>query len=163
MENFIENLDLYAEGIWWPMLSGTFLLFYMLFMPKKRISWKEVYFTFGLVGFVTWVLDGPLLATYLDWFDLGDDPKLTGIGDFMALAIVPSSLAVIYLNYYRREKRWMYVVLFILISLLFEWGLVYVDYMKLHIWRTWWSIPVYVIVYAYWLPWHLRLLRKSHL
>jgi hypothetical protein len=161
MKNIIENLDLGAEGIWFPMLFGTLALLYMLFMPKKRISWREIYFTFGLIGFVTWALDVTFLATYLDMFDLGDDPKSTGIGDFMALAIVPPCLAVIYLNYYRQEKRWMYVVFFTLLSLLFEWGLVQLNFMKLYGWQTWWSIPVYILVYAFWLPWHLRLLRKS--
>ncbi|MEW9671606.1 hypothetical protein ABLT31_22490 [Ammoniphilus sp. 3BR4] len=100
------------------------------------------------------------MSTYLDVFDLGSKAQVEGIGDLISMAIIPSCLAVIYLNYLRWEKKWQYVTLFVLISFFFEWVLVQVGYMTLKGWKTWWSLPVYFLIYAYWLPWQLRLLRN---
>ncbi len=154
----LEKMDLTAVGIWFPISVGIALFLFMLFMPK-RLSWREIYLTFGTVGYVTWVIDLPFMAAYFDLFDVGA-PKVPGIGDVITYGVIPSLLAVIFLNYFKHEKKWRYVAGFTLLSFLFEWALVQVGYMNLKGWVTWWSIPVYFFVYGFWLPWHLGLMRK---
>lgn len=160
MDKLIENLDLTAKGVWFPIVVGIISLLFMLFMPK-RLSWQEIYLTFGVVGFVTLVIDVIVMSTWLDLFDLGSKPHIEGIGDLISLAIIPSCMAVIFLNFLIPEKKGMYVALFTLISFIFEWTLVEAGYMKLEGWNTWWSIPVYLIVYRFWLPWQLDLIRDA--
>jgi hypothetical protein len=159
MDKFIDNLNLDSKGIWWVLLFASIVLIFMLFMPK-RLRWREIYFIFGVVGYVTMIMDVTIMSTYLDVFDLGSKKNVEGIGDLISLAIIPSCLAVIFCNYFRWEKKWKYVALFVLISFLFEWVLVQVGYMKLKGWETWWSLPVYFVIYSFWLPWQLKLLRK---
>ncbi|PMC33907.1 hypothetical protein CJ195_26175 [Bacillus sp. UMB0899] len=159
MEKFIENLDLSSKGIWFPISLGVIMLAYVFFMPK-RLSWGEIYFIFCTTGYVAIVIDVFIMLNYLDVFDLGHDIQKEGIGDFISYAIIPSCYAVIYLNYFKQEKKWLYIVLFTILSSLSEWALVQVGYMKLKGWQTWWSIPVFIVVFGYWLPWQLSLLRK---
>jgi hypothetical protein len=160
MEKFIQNLDLTAKGIWFPITLGTIALIYILFMPK-RLTWREIYLTFGTIGYVALTIDMFFMLNYFDIFDLGRDPKQEGIGDLISYGIIPSCYAVIFLNHLKLEKKWLFVALFTLLSFLSEWMLVQVGYMKLKGWQTWWSIPVFIIVFGFWLPWHLKLLRKE--
>lgn len=157
VESVLKNMDLAAEGLWYPTLIGLVLLAVLLFMPK-RLSWAEIYLTFGTVGYVTWIIDMPFMARYFDLFDVGG-AKVPGIGDVVTYGIIPSCLAIIFLNFCKIERRWLYVGLFTLASFLFEWGLVQVGYMKLKGWQSWMSIPVYVFVYGFWLPWHYRVMQ----
>ncbi|MBO1513909.1 hypothetical protein [Metabacillus bambusae] len=160
MEKFIQNLDLSAKGIWFPITLCIIALIYILFMPK-RLNWKEIYLTFGTIGYVALIIDMFFMLNYFDVFDLGREPKQEGIGDLISYGIIPSCYAVIFLNHLKQEKKWIYVTLFTLLSFLSEWMLVQVGYMKLKGWHTWWSIPVFIIVFAFWLPWHLRLIRRE--
>jgi phosphatidylserine synthase len=159
MDKIIQNLDLSAKGIWFPITLGTIVFIYMIFMPK-RLSWREICFIFGTIGYVAIIIDVFIMLNYLDVFDLGRDPKQEGIGDLISYGIIPSCYAVIFLNYYKQEKKWIYVTLFTIMSFLSEWMLVQVGYMKLKGWHTWLSIPVFIIVFGFWLPWQLKLIRK---
>lgn len=157
---FIQNLDLQQKGIWFPLVTGVIALLFILLMPKRQMNWRGIYITFGVIGYITLMLDVFIVGEYFDLFDIGD-PGLEGIGDLMTYAIIPSCLAVAYLNYFDRKNKWLYVALFTIISFLFEWWLTQVGYMRLKGWQNWYSIPVYIIVYGYWLPWHLKLMRNT--
>ncbi|GIN88260.1 hypothetical protein J6TS2_46460 [Heyndrickxia sporothermodurans] len=45
------------QGWWYPAFLSLILLLIVFFMPKKRISWKEVYITFGIIGYIVWMVD----------------------------------------------------------------------------------------------------------
>ena len=157
----IQNLDLQQPGIWFPLVTGAIALLFILFMPKRQMNWRGIYITFGVIGYVTLMLDVFIVGEYFDLFDIGSqDPE--GIGDLMTYAVIPSCLAVAYLNFFDRKNIWLYVALFTAISFLFEWELTHVGYMKLKGWQNWYSIPVYIIVYYLWLPWHLKLIQQTH-
>ncbi|WP_134703695.1 hypothetical protein [Ammoniphilus sp. YIM 78166] len=158
LEKLIENLD-FAKGVWLPILFGIIVFLFALFMPK-RISWRDIYVTFGLITGLAWMLD-VFIGAIIDSFDLGE-PQAIGIGDIISVGIIPSSLAVIFLNYYKSEKKWFHVILFSVISVAFEWGSVQVGFMKLHGWNTWWSIPVYLFMFGFYLPWHLKFIRGAY-
>ena len=159
MGNVVENLDLSAKGIWFPIILGIIVLIFMLFMPK-RLTWREIYLTFGVGAFISSISDIVIVGAILDLFNLGNPIKY-GLGDLMSYAVIAPCYAVIFLNYYKPEKKWLYVLLFTLISVVSEWILVQVGYMKLKGWQTWWSIPVYLVVFGFWLPWHLNLIRMK--
>jgi hypothetical protein len=158
MDLIFKNLDLSAEGLWLPVSLGIILLIYALLMPKK-ISWREVYITIGVIGFVTWVIDG-IFSRYLDLVDFGH-PKIIGIGEFISYNFVPSSLSVIYLNYLNISNKWKLAIIFTVISAIIEWAVVKVGYMKLTHWNHLFSIPIFFIVYSYILPLHFRIITCS--
>lgn len=159
MNEFLQRLDLQAQGIWLPLAFCGIVLLFVLLMPKRQINWAGIYFTFGVIGYVGLILDINILGEYFDLFDLGD-PLKEGIGDLASYAIIPPCLAILFLNYFKPKSKWLYVAIFTCISYFFEWGLTQIGYMQLKGWRTWYSIPVYIAVYGLWLPWHFTLIKK---
>ncbi|MCM3727429.1 hypothetical protein M3226_17265 [Neobacillus cucumis] len=112
------NFDLHAQGSWLPILLSLLVFIYALFMPKKEIGWREFYVTFGIVGYFAWISDS-LLGKMLDLVDFGH-PKITGIGEFLSYSLIPSSMAVIYLNYLEKSNKWKLTIIFTIISTLIE-------------------------------------------
>lgn len=159
MESILNNLDLSAKGLWLPVSLGLIILLYALIMPKKEISWRELYITIGVIGFATWVSDS-IFAKYLDLVDFGD-PEVVGIGEFITYNFLPSSLSVIYLNYLKKSNKWTLVIVFTVISFLIEWAVAKVGYMKLNNWNHLFSIPIFILVYSYILPLHFRIIKCS--
>lgn len=158
MDKIIQNLDIQQPGIWFPLMVAVILLVLIILMPKRQITRRGMYITFGVVGYVGLVLDVNLLGTYFDWFDLGSRTT-EGIGDLASYGIIPPCLAILYLNYLNRKNFWQYVTLFSVISLLFEIVLTQVGYMTLKGWRHWYSVPVFILIYGVWLPWHYKILQ----
>ncbi|WP_160725239.1 hypothetical protein [Bacillus sp. USDA818B3_A] len=154
MNSIMKNLDLHAQGVWFPILISMFLLLYALFMPKKEIGWREFYVTFGIVGYLAWISDS-ILGKMLDLVDFGH-PKITGIGEFFSYSFIPSSMAVIYLNYLEKTNKWKLTIIFTIMSVLIEWGMRSVGYMKPHGWSFFISIPLYLVVFAFLLPLHRK-------
>ena len=160
MSGFLDRLDIQAQGVWLPLTFGATVLLIAIFMPKRQINWPGIYLTFGVIGYVGIILDINILGEYFDLFDLGD-PNQEGIGDLMSYAIIPSCMAVIFLNYFDKEHKWPYVAVFTFISFAYEWLLTQIGYMKLIGWQNWYSIPVFILIYGVWLPWHLEVMRKG--
>ena len=150
----MKNLDLYAQGTWLPILISLLLLIYALFMDKKEISWREFYVTFGTIGYFAWISDS-ILGKMLNLVDFGH-PKITGVGEFLSYSLIPSSIAVIYLNYLDKTNKWKLTIIFTIISILIEWGMRSVGYMKPHGWSFFISIPLYFVVFAFLLPLHRK-------
>jgi hypothetical protein len=159
MEKLITNLDLSAKGGWLPITLGILSLLYLLFMPK-HISWKEIYLTFGVGGFLSLLFDVIIMSGWFDVFDLGN-PKMPGVPDLISYIVVAPCYAVIFLNYLKPKRKWIYVTLFTILAFLSEWLLVKVGFMQLKGWNTWWSLPVYILIFGFWLPWHLNVIRKA--
>jgi hypothetical protein len=154
----IKNLHLDVDGLWYIMGIGILVFLFMLFMPK-RIKWREIYLTFGLIAGLAFMAD-TITAMWFDFFDLGKKGGY-GLGDVMTIAIIPSALSVIFLNFLKLDKKWGYVVLFTFLSFLYEWGAVQSGFMILKGWHTWWSIPFYFLMFGLFLPWHLRVMRNE--
>ncbi|MCE4052113.1 hypothetical protein [Bacillus sp. Au-Bac7] len=157
MDSIIKNLDLNAKGMWLSISLVIILLLYILIMPKKEINWREVYITIGVIGLLTWISDN-IFAGFLDLVDFGH-PKLSGIGELLTYSFIPSSLAVIYLNYLNNSNKWRLVIAFVVISVLIEWAVVKVGYMELKGWNHLFSIPIFLFVYSYFLPLHLKIIK----
>ncbi|MEH7335134.1 hypothetical protein V7161_21130 [Neobacillus drentensis] len=157
MNSITKNLDLHAEGSWLPITVSLLLFIYALFMPKKEIGWREFYITFGFIGYFAWISDS-LFGKMFDLVDFGN-PKVTGIGEFLSYSLIPSSLAVIYLNYFKKTNKWMLVIIFTIISTLIEWGMRKAGYMKVHGWSFILSIPLYLVVYSFLLPLHRKIIK----
>ncbi|MEH7505364.1 hypothetical protein V7152_25740 [Neobacillus drentensis] len=146
-----------SQGWWYPAILSVILLLIVFFMPKKRINWKEIYITFGVIGYIVWMID-MTIAVPFDLFDLGN-PRKEGLPELTLFGIIPSCLSVIYLNFYKEEKKWFLVIFFVILSLIFEWLTTRVGLMK-H-WNTWYSTPVHFVAYAFYLPWHLKFIRRN--
>lgn len=144
-----------TQGWWYPTILSSVLLLIVLTMPKKRISWKDIFITFAIIGYIVWMVD-MTLAVPFDLFDLGN-PKKEGLPEILLFGIIPSCLSVIDLNLYKEDKEWFWVIFFVIVSLILEWLTVKVGLMKR--WNTWWSPPVHFVAYAFFLPWLLKFIR----
>ena len=157
LNSIIKNLDLHAPGTWQAVVLSLLLFLYALLMPKKEIGWRDFYITFGVVGFFAWISD-IVTAKVLDLVDFGH-PKITGIGEFLSYSLIPSSLSVIYLNYFKKTNKWILVITFIIIATLVEWVLRKAGYVKVHGWSFFISIPLYFVVFSFLLPLHSKLIK----
>ncbi|MFP3126008.1 hypothetical protein OH784_25510 [Ectobacillus funiculus] len=68
-EKIINNFDIHATGFWYPLSLTIPLLLFVLVM-SKRLSWKEIYITFGVVGLLSTITD-LIFGANLDFYDLG--------------------------------------------------------------------------------------------
>ncbi|MGN7940838.1 hypothetical protein [Virgibacillus sp. 6R] len=159
MSKALENLDLNASGLWFAILISFLLLLIAAFIPKKYISWREIYFTFGIVGLATWICDA-LIARVFDLIDLGDE-KMAGLGEILSYTFIPTSLAVIYINYYTKKNRWILSIIFTFISILIDLGMQYFGYMQYNGWNLFFSILFIFIAYAFLIPLHIRIIRDK--
>lgn len=159
MQEFISNLDLGATGLWFPVTVSILFAITVIIVPKKNISWREIYITFSVVGFVTWFCDG-LVAREFDLLDLGH-PNKAGLGDTLCYTFVPSSLAILYLNYLSKNNKWKLTIIFTIVAMLIEFGMLYVGYMNYKGWNSLISIIVFLIAFGLLLPIHIRVIRNE--
>jgi hypothetical protein len=84
METLIKNLNLEAKGLWLPITISIGSSY-----AKKNIGWREFYITMGVIGLVTWIVDG-IFARFLDLVDFGH-PKISGIGELITYTFITCS------------------------------------------------------------------------
>lgn len=157
LNKIIENLDIHAKGIWVPIVWAVLLLIMVLFMPKEKMNGLQIYCTYGVISAITWIANS-VFAIYLDWVDFGRGES-TGIGELLTYALIPSSLAIWFLNKLHRDKRMKRTLLFALLSLFIEWTCHISGFMEYKGWNLLYSIPVYIIIYYFFLPFHYRLIK----
>jgi hypothetical protein len=136
---------------------GVFLLI-LLFMPKK-LTLKEMYYSTGVVGFGAWLGD-TLVGDVFKAFRIGPSPN-TYLIDYIFISFIPLAIGLIYLNFLIKNKSALYKWLWVVVAYLLEWGAVASGYMVNKGWKTWYSIPVYIFVFVFFLPWHLKLMRNE--
>ncbi|KKI93283.1 hypothetical protein WQ54_05500 [Bacillus sp. SA1-12] len=152
------NFDIMSKGLWYPITLSLILFVIILVMPK-RLSKQEIYTTFGIIGYIVWTVD-MTLGDPLDFFNVGSG-KVTAVPELFLYGIIPGLIAIIFINYYNEDKKWTYIIAFTLISYLLNWLAVKVGIMKLNNWQTWYAIPIFFVVYAFVLPWHLKFIKKK--
>ncbi|MED4600153.1 hypothetical protein P9314_05445 [Paenibacillus validus] len=157
-EEVLQRLDLNAKGAWLIYIGGT-LLFLASLWFKRRITWREWYITFGVVGFMAWM--GNIIFFFqLDLLDSGD-PSIGGIPDIVMFSFVPPAIANLYLNFVTTKNKWVLTSLFVAFSLLSEYLLVKAGFLIQKGWHVWYSIPFYFLFFHVFLPWHLRFIRSA--
>lgn len=152
----IQRLGFNEQGAWLVYVAAGILLPLAIFL-RKHITWREWYATFGVIGFLAWMAN-IVLFFQLDLLDSGK-PAIGSFPDLIMFAIAPSCIAVLYLNYYTKENRWIIGLMFTIGSLMTEYLLVKVGFLIQKGWRIWYSIPFYGFMYFILLPWHLRFIR----
>lgn len=151
MNKFVKNLDLFSRGTWFPIVAACVLILFVLLMKKKYMSWKKIYITYGVIGFIAWMLD-TTTGVFFDLYDVGQ-PSI-GLADFIAFAFIPSSLSVIFLNFRTERNKWLLTALFTLISLMIYWTSEWVGYFKDKGWNSFYSLIAFILVYTILLPVH---------
>jgi hypothetical protein len=153
----LKRLDPFAKGSWFIYLSGSFLLFLSVKFTEN-ISRREWFLLFGMVGFYGWMAN-ILLFFILDFMDSGDS-SIGGLPDIFMFVIGPVSIAILFLNRYNTPTKLIRVLLFSLLTLLIEYILGKLGFLKLKRWKSYYSIPFYLVLFAIVLPWTLKLIRK---
>ncbi|BBN99623.1 hypothetical protein [Sporolactobacillus terrae] len=156
MVDWIKVFDLNQKGLWFSVSISIILFLLMLFLPKKNINWVGIYFTFPIISLITWLIDTSLFIPF-DLLDLGN-PHVEGVGDVLLFTFVPASLSCLFLNYFVEKRRWLLTIIFTIISLSIELGLMWTDYLVLHGWHTIYSLIVYLSVFGFLLPLHRKIL-----
>ncbi|MEH6955574.1 hypothetical protein [Neobacillus drentensis] len=87
-----------------------------------------------------------MIGVKLDWLDFGPTKKVE-YTDWVLVSLVPSLLAVLYLNFKKEKQSLLYSMIWTAISFLMEFLLAKIGYMKHHQWKIWYSIPVYFAAY----------------
>ncbi|PMC37955.1 hypothetical protein CJ195_10180 [Bacillus sp. UMB0899] len=151
------NFDL-AKGIWYPIVLTILLILIILISPKK-LSKQEFYVTFGVIGYVVWMVDITLAAPF-DIFDIGT--KRNGLPELLLFGLIPSCIAIIFLNFYQStSKKKALIILFIISSFILEWLAEITGIMTSKIWHAYYSIPIFTVVFYFALPWHLKFIRTG--
>lgn len=159
MSLIFSRLDLKASGMWFPISISALLVLFILFMKKRQLTWPQIYATFGVVCSFTWIMD-ITAAIYFDAFRYGSDHGI-GFADLLSISLIPSGLAIIYLNYRTNSNKWQMVILFSLLSLAIEFAAIRFEYFHLKYWTLYYSGIVYLIIYGLVLPLHKRLLKTG--
>jgi hypothetical protein len=146
------------KGEWFVWLLVGVSLAVVFLMPKKNLTWTGLFISLRVSGDITWFAD-VVAATPIDLFDLSKK-NTTDLSDAFLFTFVPSSIATVFMNFYEPSKKWLFTVMFILLSSGLEWGLVLVGYMRNLQWETWYGIPVYFLLFFFFFPWLLRILSK---
>ncbi|MFX3618639.1 MAG: hypothetical protein ACE3JK_14115 [Sporolactobacillus sp.] len=157
-QEVLKNLDLHANGIWVPLTVVSLLIILVIFTPKKHISWRKIYVTFGVIGFITWFSDS-IISRLLNLTDFGN-PITDGISDILSYCFIPSSLACLYLNYFNGRNRNLLAPIFIIVSLCIELSMLRVGYLRFHGWNTFFSLIIYALAYYIFLPLHAKIISK---
>lgn len=158
MEEIIKNLDIYAKGIWCPIAWTVFLVLIVLIMPKEKMNWLQIYITYGVIGLITWISNS-IFGVFFDLVDFGD-ASVTGLAEMLTYTFIPSSLAVIFMNMYSKEKKAVLTVLFLVVSLFIEWTCHVSGFMEYKKWSLLFSVPIYFVIYYFFLPFHYHLFRN---
>jgi len=148
-----------VHGIWYPIVLSILLSLIIIFIPKK-LNKQEFYITFGVIGYIVWMVDMTIAAPF-DIFDIGT--KRDGLPELLLYGFIPSCIAVIFLNLYENTSRKKsLMLLFIFISFILELLAEKTGIMTSISWHAWYSIPIYTIVFFFGLPWHLKFIRKNN-
>ncbi|TDL64047.1 hypothetical protein E2R56_26760 [Rhodococcus qingshengii] len=149
------------QGEWYVWILFLILILFVIFMPKRNLTWAGIFVTLGVAGHLTWISDS-IAGSVFDLFDLAKS-NTTELSDSFLLSFVPACISVIYVNFYNSRKRWIFSISFTLVSFFLEIGLVQVGYMKNKNWETWYGLPVYFIIYRFFFPWFLKLITTKKL
>ncbi|MGG7621453.1 hypothetical protein [Bacillus coreaensis] len=146
------------EGEWYVWTLVIISIIFVLIMPKKNLTWVGIFITFVFSAGLTWTFDTISMSTF-NLFDLAKKISIE-LSDALLIGIVPASIATIYVNFYKPQKEWVFVLSFTLLCFVLEFGLVQFGYMKNNGWNTWYGIPVYFIIFKFFFPWYFNLLAK---
>ncbi|MFM9329268.1 hypothetical protein [Paenibacillus mesotrionivorans] len=152
----MNRLDLHAKGAWVVYSTGALLLLLALLL-KRKLTWREYYVTFGIISTAAW-LGNIVLFFQLDLLDSGD-PSIGGIADIIVFTFAPSSISLLFLNFYKPNIKWAMSIGFTLLAVALEYWLVTVGFFTQKGWQVWYSIPLYFLFFFFFLPWHLRYVR----
>jgi hypothetical protein len=128
------------------------------FMPK-RLTRKEMYSTWLLMVVFTRTAD-QLLDLVLHLYDqLGPGIEWQAV---VIQSIFPGAVGILILNFMpkNRLKFFSFTIGCTLLSVVFEWITIRVDYLTYNNWSLWYSAGVYIIGIIF-LRCHLSFLRKS--
>lgn len=151
----LKRLDFRAKGSWFIYVTGS-ILFSLSIYTTKNITNREWMILFSMVGFYGWMAN-VILFFILDLMDSGD-PSIGGVPDIFMFVIGPASMAILFLN---QPKKVIRILIFSLISYLIEYCLARLGFLKLKGWKPYYSIPFYLLIFAFVLPWILNIIRNN--
>ena len=133
------------------------LIIAIIFMPK-RLTLKENIIIVPTVGYFAWI-SHIIVGLILDLYDMGTTKKID-MSDWTLVTFVPSFMAVVFLNFKKTNKLFVYTLVWTVLSALAEFVLTKSGYMKYHGWSIWYSLPIYYLSFII-LTWYYKLIVKK--
>ncbi|WHY69367.1 hypothetical protein [Neobacillus sp. SuZ13] len=107
------------------------LIIAIIFMPK-RLTLKENIIIVPTVGYFAWI-SHIIVGLILDLYDMGTTKKID-MSDWTLVTFVLSFMAVVFLNFKKTNKLFVYTLFWTVLSALAEFVLTKSGYMKYHGW-----------------------------
>ena len=128
------------------LIAVSFISWIYIWFMKKNISRAEIYSTWGIVTLFSLFVDLSL-GGVLGFYNYGKPgPDLQGMSTHF---ILEPALAIIFLNYLPSKTRnlILYILAWTIFSLIYEWTMTYIGFLKYSGWKLWYSLFVYPIVF----------------
>ncbi|MFS0879548.1 hypothetical protein [Metabacillus niabensis] len=143
------------------IVSYSVLILVLLLMPK-RLTKVEAYMTFFVVSFHTLAAD-LLFASIMGLYNIMGK-KGPQISDFITETTLPALFGIIFVNFLPtgKVKLFLYIILWVLLSTIFEGIARYVHYLEFTGWKTSYSILFYIYACLF-MIWHVSFTRKNRM
>ena len=137
------------------LLAGLVLLF-----SPKRLTKQEIYMAWIIISFIT-LLSDTIFGLLLDQYDLLDGQGPQPLDLFVELTL-PALFGILYMNFMPGETRKfiLYMVFWIVFSVLYEQFSRYTGYVNYKGWNGWYSALFYLFACLF-MRWHFRFIRKG--
>ncbi|MDQ0231479.1 hypothetical protein [Metabacillus malikii] len=140
------------------VVSYILLIAFILFMPKK-ITIQEMYITFIVVALHTLVADTLFAGIFKLYVVMGEPgPQLI---DLFTELTLPALFGIIYINFIPNglKKKLGYIIIWVVLSVLYEILSRYVGYITFKGWENWLSVLFYLYACTF-MIFHQSFIRK---
>jgi hypothetical protein len=145
--------------MWWIAYVALVINLITIWLMPKRLTKTEIYVTWFVIACVNLSTD-IIMALYLDLYEI-DQPGIQLRVHLLELTLSPS-YGIIYLNFMPPKVKAyiLYLVAWLIYSVLFEWLLVLGGFFIYKGWKLWYS-PFYYLLALLFIRWHLHFIRKK--
>jgi hypothetical protein len=145
--------------MWWFVYTAAMINLIIIWFMPKRLTRREIYVTWLVIVAINLSVD-LMLSLYFKAYEL--DGK--GIQPQVHLIewLLGPSHGVIFLNFMPKRIRTfaIYVMGWLVYSLLFEAVTVHLHFVNYYTWKLWYSAIVYLLTFLF-LRWHIWFIRKN--
>ena len=93
------------QGEWYVWILFLILILFVIFMPKRNLTWAGIFVTLGVAGHLTWISDS-IAGSVFDLFDLAkSNTTELSLGYLYILLSIGSFSVVLKTNYYEKASK----------------------------------------------------------
>jgi hypothetical protein len=142
---------------WLPYLVLMVNVVIIWLMPKN-LTKLEIYINWVVIALINLSTD-IIFSFYFKFYELAD-PGLQ-LGVHIIELTLAASFGILYLNFIPKNRKffWLYLAGWLVLSILFEFALVKVNFINYFTWKLWYSVPYYLTALLF-TRWHQSLINR---